>query len=89
MIPDHVHEIDVVYAKPTADHCLRLRFSDGIVKEVFVRNLLKGPIFEPLKDPDYFRLVKLDPEAGTVVWPNGADFAPEALWELPDLAQRH
>jgi hypothetical protein len=33
-------------------------------------------------DPDYFSQAKLDPVCGTVVWPNGADFAPEALYEL-------
>ncbi len=78
--------LNITYAKPTADFCLRLRFSDGVVKEVYVLDLLSGPIFEPLKDPDYFRLATLDQNAGTVVWPNGADIAPEALWDLPDLA---
>ena len=78
--------LDITFAAPTADFCLRLRFSNNVVKEVYVRDLLDGPIFEPLKDPDYFRLVTLDPSCGTVVWPNGADIAPEALWDLPDLA---
>ena len=78
--------LDITYAKPTADFCLRLRFSDGVFKEVYVLELLKGPVFEPLKDADYFRLVTLNQECGTVVWPNGADIAPEALWDLPDLA---
>jgi Protein of unknown function (DUF2442) len=77
--------LEITFAKPTADHCLRLRFSDGVAKEVFVRDLLQGPIFEPLKDPEYFRRVTLDTFCGTVVWPNGADMAPEALWELEDL----
>lgn len=78
--------LDITYATATADFCLRLTFSDGTFKEVYVRDLLEGHIFQPLQDPDYFRLVKLDPECGTVVWPNGADIAPEALWDLPDLA---
>ncbi len=78
--------LDITYAVPTSDFCLRLRFSDGCVKEVYVKDLLQGPIFEPLKDPNYFRQVKLDQECGTVVWPNGADIAPETLWNLPDLA---
>lgn len=78
--------LDITFASPTADFCLKLRFSNGVVKEVFVRDLLEGPIFEPLKDADYFRLVTLDSNCGTVVWPNGADIAPEALWDLPDLA---
>lgn len=79
--------LEITYAEPTADFCLRLRFTDGTIKEVFVRDLLRGPVFEPLKDPEYFRLVKVDQVLGTVAWPNGADFAPEALWELLDLAE--
>jgi hypothetical protein len=64
-------------------HSLRLEFSDGLRKTVDVLPLLRGPVFEPLLDPAYFRRVLLDPIAGTVVWPNGADFAPEALREQP------
>ncbi len=44
----------------------------------------RGPIVEPLRDPAYFLRVALDPVAGTVVWPNGADFAPDFLRELPE-----
>lgn len=65
---------------------LHLAFSDGVRKSVDVRPLLSGPIFEPLLEPGYFGRVALDPACGTVVWPNGADFAPEALHELPDIA---
>jgi hypothetical protein len=61
---------------------LRLAFNDGTEKTVDVRPLLHGPVFEPLRDPHYFSLGQLDPVCGTVVWPNGADFAPEALHEL-------
>jgi len=64
-------------------HSLQLEFSDGLRKTVDVLPLLRGPVFEPLLDPAYFRRVLLDPVAGTVVWPNGADFAPEALREQP------
>lgn len=46
--------------------------------------LLDGPVFESLQDPEYFARVVVDPVCGTVAWPNGADFAPEALYELPD-----
>jgi len=69
-----------------ADACglysLRLTFSDGSTKQVNALPLLEGPIFEPLRDPVYFAAMTLDPICGTVVWPNGADFAPEALYEL-------
>jgi hypothetical protein len=59
-----------------------LTFNDGTTKQVDVRPLLDGAIFEPLRDPAYFARVTLDTICGTVVWPNGADFAPEALREL-------
>ena len=51
-------------------------------KVVDVQPLLDGPVFEPLKDPKYFAQGVLDPICGTVLWPNGADFAPEAFHEL-------
>ena len=69
-------------ARVCGPHSLRLTFNDGTTKQVDVRPLLGGPIFEPLQDPAYFATMALDPICGTVVWPNGADFAPEALYEL-------
>jgi hypothetical protein len=42
-------------------------------------NELDGEVFEPLRDVEYFKTFKLHPELRTVVWPNGADFAPEFL----------
>jgi len=66
---------------------LRLVFSDGVQKKVNVAALLSGPVFEPLRDQTYFALAKLDLVCGTVVWPNGADLAPEALHELASLEE--
>ena len=68
-------------------HSLRLAFNDGTTKQVNVRPLLDGTIFEPLRDPTYFARVTLDSICGTVVWPNGADFAPEALHDLEEEAK--
>jgi uncharacterized protein DUF2442 len=64
-------------------HTLDLTFKDGTRKRVNLLPLLEGPIFEPLRDPSFFARVLLDPVAGTVVWPNGADIAPETLYGLP------
>jgi hypothetical protein len=44
-------------------------------------------MFEPLRSARYFERVELDNVCGTVVWPNGADFAPESLFALPELTQ--
>lgn len=61
---------------------LRLLFEDGTVGDVDLSHLAqRSGVFEPLKDPDYFRQVHVDPEGGTVVWPNGVDLAPETLHE--------
>ena len=74
----------ILEAEVCGPHSLHLVFNDGTRKRVNVLPLLEGPIFEPLRDPAYFARVTLDPVSGTVVWPNGADFAPEALYELPE-----
>jgi hypothetical protein len=73
----------VVSVQVAGPHALDLRFKDGTRKRVELLPLLEGPIFEPLRDPIFFAQVLLDPVAGTVVWPNGADIAPETLYRLP------
>jgi len=61
---------------------LRIQFSDGIVKDVDLSSELYGEVFEPLRDPGFFRQVTVNPETRTIEWPNGADFAPEFLYEI-------
>src|ERR1700679_2895751 len=58
---------------------LRLTFTDGLVREVDLSSDLWGLMAEPLQDPAYFRQVYVDPELGTVVWPNGYDLDPDVL----------
>jgi hypothetical protein len=58
---------------------LRLTFTDDLVREVDLSGDLWGQMAEPLQDPDYFRQVRVDPELGTVVWPNGYDLDPDVL----------
>ena len=74
--------LHVLEARVVGPHALWLRFSDGAEGEVDLRPELHGPIFEPLRDPGTFARATLDPEIKTVVWPNGADFAPEFLRSL-------
>jgi hypothetical protein len=69
----------VTEARYVRDYVVWVRFSDGVEGEVDLANELDGPVFEPLRDPLFFRLVRLDPELHTIVWPNGADVAPEFL----------
>jgi Protein of unknown function (DUF2442) len=76
----------ICQARVCGPHSVRLIFNDGTAKQVDVRPLLGGPIFEPLQDPAYFATMTLDSICGTVVWPNGADFASEALYELETRA---
>ena len=60
------------------DHVVRLGFSDGCVGDVDLGPELWGPVFEPVaNDHETFRQVGVD--LGTIVWPNGADLAPEVL----------
>ena len=75
----------IVRAEVSGTHSLRVWFNDGTLKTVDVAPLLSGRVFEPLQDPAYFARMVVDPVAGTVVWPNGADFAPEALHSLPAI----
>jgi hypothetical protein len=70
----------VTDVRVTRPYCLELTFDDGTRREIDVEAELWGEMFEPLRDPAFFAQVKVDDELGTVVWPNGADFAPEFLY---------
>ena len=69
---------EVTVVRVVRPYILEIEFSDGKEKKVDVGRELKGEVFEPLKDPEYFALAAV--EGGTVAWPNGADFAPEFLY---------
>ncbi len=59
---------------------VRLGLTDGTSKVVDLERYLKGPIFESVRnDPSFFAKVQVDPRAGTIVWPNGADIDPDVL----------
>lgn len=68
-------------ATPLEGCVVRVRFEDGTSGDVDLGYLLEyGGVFEPLRDPGYFRELRADHEAGTIVWPNRADIAPETLY---------
>lgn len=77
----------VVDARYVRDHVLWLRFEDGSEGEVDLSNELDGAVFEPLKNVEYFRNFSLA-EYGTVTWPNGADLAPEFLYEKTRVTRK-
>ena len=75
----------VVKAKYQNGYRIHLTFNDGSEKTVDFRQWLTGPVFEPLHDTRYFRNFFLD--GGTVSWPNGADIAPETVYESGEPKQ--
>ena len=72
---------DITAVEVVADHTLRLTFSDGTVGDADLSEHAWLGVLEPLRDSAYFAEVRVDPESGTVAWPNGVDLAPEPLYE--------
>jgi len=71
----------LVEAEPLYGHTVRVRFEDGTAADVDLSYLLEhGGVFESLREPEFFRRLRADSEAGTIVWPNEADIAPETLY---------
>lgn len=71
----------LIEATPTENYEVRVRFEDGLSARVDLSYLLEyGGVFEPLRDLEYFRQLRADRDAGTIVWPNAADIAPETLY---------
>ena len=66
-------------AEYVSGYVVKLKFRDGTVGEIDLEAELTGPVFEPLRNLETFRQFHVDPEFHTLVWPNGADLAPEFL----------
>jgi len=75
----------VVEARYVRDFIVHLRFADGTEGGVDLREELYGEVLAPLKEPSLFRQVSVHPEFHTLTWPNGADLAPELLYEKVQL----
>jgi Protein of unknown function (DUF2442) len=78
--------VDITAVEVVGDYRLRLTFQDGTIGDVSLAKRAWRGVFAPLADPAYFARVFVDSEAGTIAWPNGADMAPEPLYEE---ARRH
>jgi hypothetical protein len=77
----------LIEAQSLDGYTVHVRFEDGTAADVDLSYLLDyGGVFEPLRDPAYFAQLRADAEAGTIVWPNDADIAPETLYAH---AQQH
>jgi hypothetical protein len=70
-----------------APYTLRLRFDDATEQTINFQPVLAGELYAPLSDLKLFNRVAIDPEAHTLVWPNGADFDPATLHDWPLLEQ--
>ena len=69
----------VTAAEYRGEYKIELIFADETKGVVDFEDWLHGPVFEPLRDVNEFQRFFID--AGTIVWPNGADIAPETLYE--------
>jgi hypothetical protein len=72
--------VDIVGVEVIGDHRLRLTFEDGTIGDVAFEERQWRGVFEPLADPSFFARVRVDPDGGTIGWPNGVDMAPEPLY---------
>jgi Protein of unknown function (DUF2442) len=72
---------DVVSVQPLADHRLAVTFDDGTEGVVDVAQLVPFTgVFEPLRDDEFFAQASVNPELGTICWPNGADLDSDVLY---------
>ena len=76
----------VIGARHVSDFIVSTRFDDGTEKRIDVSQWFKGPVFEPLKEANFFK--KFFIEAGTLAWHNGVDIAPEALYAAPEVSKK-
>lgn len=72
---------DITNVRVVKHGVLELTFADGLNGEVEVLGRMHGPVFENARSPAGFEKVSVDPESGTVIWPGGADLAPDTLYE--------
>ena len=80
---------DVVKIAYRDDYVFHVEFDDGVAGDIdFQEYVNKGPVFFPLESKEFFKKAVI--EGGTIAWPNGADIAPETLYEkiMGDIEQK-
>jgi hypothetical protein len=73
----------IVDFEPIGGFRLRIRFEDGLERVIDFEPILWGELYGPLRTPELFQTVRIDPEFRTLVWENGADFDPSILHDWP------
>lgn len=87
MIDTGIYSPRVTQATVLRHYVIEVTFTDGTRRRIDLEPRLRnrGPIFQPLHDPDYFAKMRVG--VGTIEWPNGADIAPETLYEIGELLE--
>jgi len=74
-------------AVPLDGYTVHLEFADGLAADIDLSYLVgRGPVFEPLRDPEFFRKLEVDECDATICWPNEADIAPDTLYNYVQRA---
>ena len=73
--------------KLVAPYTLQVAFDDGTEQRIDFSAVLAGEVYGPLRAPELFNQVRIDPEVHTLIWPNGADFDPATLHDWPQFAE--
>jgi hypothetical protein len=82
--------LQITEAKYLTDYKVQVSFNDGKEGVADLSDVLRGPVFNPLKDKKLFAQLRVDEELATISWPNGADLAPESVYfrvfkDVPEL----
>ena len=77
----------VLHFEQLGTYTLRLTFDDGTSQVIDFEPVLRGFYFRPLRDPELFKQVRIDPDFHTLVWPNDADFDPADLHDWPEVRE--
>ena len=85
--------LHITEAKYLRDYKVQVLFNDGKEGIADLSDVLRGPVFNPLKDKALFAQLRVDEGMATIAWPNGADLAPEAVYfrafkDVPELQRQ-
>ncbi len=74
---------DIVAVEPRENYQLHISFEDGVAGVIDISKIVEFTgVFAPLKEPEYFATVQVNPEYGTIQWESGADLDPDVIYAL-------